>query len=292
MSPHFYRSLWGLEALGLDASVKAVKAAGFHGVEASLGDMGYQNSTPRDFSKVMAFKNLCIELDLKVVAGVYSSWQDYEGPWEKKSVSQHLSQLEFQFQAVSVLSGVVTHINIHSGSDDFSDSESREYFGEATKLQERYTLPFVEFGHETHRGRILYSPWTTRELLRDFPNLQLTLDLSHWIVVCERLLETDYEWTWLQSQVIPRVAHVHARVGHAQAPQVSTTDDPAFASEVAYFDRVWKSVHQHRQSQGLDSTLCLEYGPYPYQPKGALDVPDISNLIISELTRLRSAMTL
>jgi hypothetical protein len=46
----------------------------------------------------------------------------------------------------------------------------------------------VSVSHETHRGRALFNPFITGHLLNKFPTLYITADLSHWLVVCERLL--------------------------------------------------------------------------------------------------------
>lgn len=47
----------------------------------------------------------------------------------------------------------------------------------------------IIISHETHRGRCLYHPAIALDVVQSFPELKLTLDMSHWAVVTERLVE-------------------------------------------------------------------------------------------------------
>lgn len=72
-----------------------------------------------------------------------------------------------------------------------------------------------------HRGRILYNPWTTRDLCRALPGLKLTADLSHFCVVAERVFAADDAvWADCMKEIARATRHIHARVGYAQGPQV------------------------------------------------------------------------
>lgn len=66
-----------------------------------------------------------------------------------------------------------------------------------------------EFGitvaHETHRRRIFYNPWDTRDLITkvesifhdefifQFPDLKITADLSHWFCVLSNDLDGEMD---------------------------------------------------------------------------------------------------
>ncbi len=63
------------------------------------------------------------------------------------------------------------------------------------------------------------SPWTAARVLKAQPSLSITADLSHWVVASERLLTTPADEEAL-AVVLPRVAHVHGRVGTPQSPQL------------------------------------------------------------------------
>lgn len=84
--------------------------------------------------------------------------------------------------------------------------------------------------HETHRGRILYNPWITRDICKVFPTLKLTADLSHWCVVAERIFDPasglDDDWQEILDIVSERTHHIHARVGYEEGPQVCISNGP------------------------------------------------------------------
>jgi hypothetical protein len=73
-------------------------------------------------------------------------------------------------------------INSHSGKDSWSQGESENFFAAAIEYEKELGIPIC---HETHRGRILYSPWVAREIIPKFPQLKLNADLSHWVNVAE-----------------------------------------------------------------------------------------------------------
>jgi len=139
--------------------------------------------------------------------------------------------------------------------------------------------------HETHRGRCLYHPMITLHLIRQFPELKLTLDMSHWAVVTERLTEGGWfnaaagsdeeEQCW--NEVVSRVEHIHARIGSAQHAQTGTEATP---QEREIFQGVWCKVwrtklNQHNTLQDTKEaregwfSSTPEYGPPPYLIKGA-----------------------
>jgi hypothetical protein len=79
------------------------------------------------------------------------------------------------------LSDQTKYINCHTGADYFSCGDSIKLLNTIDAYETSLGLSF-SIGHETHRSRILYSPWKTRELLPHLsPGVKLTLDLSHWI---------------------------------------------------------------------------------------------------------------
>ena len=104
-------------------------------------------------------------------------------------------------------------INSHSGRDAWDEGQSRDFFKEALFLEAALDIPIV---HETHRGRSLFNPWITQRLLGQFEHLHLCCDLSHWVCVCERLLDDES----IIEQCAQHCLHLHARVGYEQGPQV------------------------------------------------------------------------
>ena len=63
--------------------------------------------------------------------------------------------------------------------------------------------------------------------------------------------------------------HIHARVGHGQAPQIPRPDHPAYQQEVRIFEEWWTGVWRLQSARGdQQTTFSAEYGPYPYTPYG------------------------
>ena len=117
-----------------------------------------------------------------------------------------------------------------------------------------------------HRGRFLGCPFATARLVRSVPTLRLTSDFSHWVVKCERLLDTEEESALLDEVIAPAVDHVHARIGTPQAPQVadvaSCTVRAAAERHYAWWETVW-ATREARSISGRSAvaTATLEYGP-------------------------------
>ena len=106
----------------------------------------------------------------------------------------------------------------------------------------------------------------TKEILSNYPWIQLTLDLSHWVVVCERLLPDS-----LMQIFIAPTSHIHARIGHAQAPQIPCFSNSAFLNEIEYFESIWKKIWKINR----DTSMTMEYGPFPYLPQGGIELNEI-----------------
>jgi len=85
---------------------------------------------------------------------------------------------------------------------------------------------------ETHRHRLLYSPWACRDAVARRPALRLIADLSHYVCVCEAP-PGDADLEEAVAELVPRVTHTHARVGHEEGPQVPDPADPRWAAHVA-----------------------------------------------------------
>ncbi|KAJ3334067.1 hypothetical protein HDU76_011591 [Blyttiomyces sp. JEL0837] len=170
---------WGLDG-DFNTAFGILALKGFNGVEASLSDTGFPNNA-----------KFCESLNahgLKWICGLYSGWDDYTGEWCPKTVGDHLQQYEEQLKIALTFQPRPIHFNAHSGSDDFTDEEAIEFFEQALQLEKKLG---VSVSHETHRGRILSSPWRALMLAKRFPDLKFTLDLSHWLVVLERKLPLE-----------------------------------------------------------------------------------------------------
>jgi hypothetical protein len=65
--------------------------------------------------------------------------------------------------------------------------------------------------------------------------------------------------------IAPQVAHIHARVGYDQGPQVPHPAAPAYAAALAAHQRWWEILWRAQQAAGCRvSTMTPEFGPDGY----------------------------
>ncbi|CAF1539104.1 unnamed protein product, partial [Didymodactylos carnosus] len=211
-----FRHIWGMELFSTDYKelLPEFRRLGYSGIEASLNDIkrlsnNFQDET--DFIQTLADNNL------ELIGLCRTNWPDFEEltEWQDFSVDQHVKHMKQQLDAMMKYKPI--HINIHAGQDSWSYAEQEEFFRQTLAIQAQYPVPS---SHETHRCRSLFHPHLTEHLLAKFPQLRLTADYAHWVIVCERLLTHPTDWERMK-RVAERVDHVHARVGHTQHAQVS-----------------------------------------------------------------------
>ena len=233
------------------------------------------------------------EYGFEWICGIYTGWDDYiVGEWTQKDVVFHIQQFKDQLDAIDSLAIKPIHINSHTGSDDMDEQIACLLFSQILKIQSKYDIPV---SHETHRGRVLNTPWAALRLLESFPNLRFTLDISHWNLVCERLVSID-----ILDPILKRVSHIHARIGTHESPQVSDPQHSRYSEFTEYHQQVWKRVWEYQQKLNLAcSYITPEYGPasdhympVKYVDKDALPITDLQDLIYSQSTSLTSLFDL
>jgi sugar phosphate isomerase/epimerase len=152
------------------------------------------------------------------------------------------------------------YINCHSGKDYFSFEQNKSLMDFSLDLGAKSGIPVY---HETHRGRSLFAAHTTRNFIEKIPNLRLCLDISHWCNVHESLLG-DQKGTI--DLTLSRVDHIHARVGHAEGPQVSDPRAPEWDGAVKAHFAWWDTVVETKRKEGKIMTILTEFGPPDYLP--------------------------
>lgn len=65
---------------------------------------------------------------------------------------------------------------------------------------------------------------------------------------------------------LQRTAHIHARVGQPEAPQVSDPRAPEWEKIVAQHLDWWDQVVKTQRSKGEKTTILTEFGPPDYMP--------------------------
>lgn len=248
MTSLLFFSLWGFHG-SLAQALETAGRGGFDGLELNIRHPCLR----ADADGPARLRDGARPLVLEVVTG-----GDYvpELGWTPE---QHLAELgELLYQCVGLRPHRVT---VLTGSDAWPLERQRSFLAEAVVLAEATGLA-VSF--ETHRSRCLGMPWTIAPLLEALPGLRLTADLSHWCVVAERLMTPELEPVRVMAD---RVDHIHARVGHAQGPQVSHPFAPEHAEALAAHLACWQLFAERALQRGAPPpSFTPEFGPDGYLP--------------------------
>jgi sugar phosphate isomerase/epimerase len=230
---------WGF-AGNAQAFCEKAKLDGYNGIEVWMpGDEKSRN----EIADAAAKNNLAL-------AFLYGgSDRDY---------AKHLQQFREGIQAAMTYKPV--YINCHSGKDYFSRDQNLSFISFTAPLSKQSGIPMY---HETHRGRSLFAAHVTGEFIDKMPDLRLTFDVSHWCNVHESLLG-DQEETL--AKVLERVDHIHARVGHAEGPQVNDPRAPEWDNAVKAHFAWWDKIVERKKKEGKRMTILTEFGPPDYMP--------------------------
>lgn len=240
-----FKTYWGWKS-DYSAIVDDLLAFGFNGLEAPA---------PRDLNERVLLAERLREDGLNYISEI--STTGYAIPDRKATPQQHLDELEAKIIHAKPLSPLFH--NVMGGCDAWPVATQIDFFARALEIADRHE---VICSFETHRGRSFYNPWITLDMVRRFPALRLTFDISHWTVVLERAIDTEWD---IIEELVPHVQHVQGRFGYDQGAQVPHPADPAYAYFIEVHRRCWDAVWQHQKLQGLDvSTFTPECGPDGY----------------------------
>ncbi|MBI1278624.1 MAG: sugar phosphate isomerase/epimerase [Anaerolineaceae bacterium] len=232
MKLEIYRALWGMEG-SLESQFERIAAAGYDGAEAWLSGSDF------DHNQIL---RLAEQNHLRlIVAGAIAS----------------ITEIQPTLQAFAEYNPV--KINIQSGVDSMTFDEGKRFVEAMLKAENQIGFTVMQ---ETHRGKLLYAPWVAVAYLREFPELHITADYSHWVNVCERLPIDQAESIALANS---RVRHIHGRVGYEEGPQVPDPSAPEYANQLAWHETQWKAIHDAQEASGETVfTFTPEYGPPSY----------------------------
>jgi hypothetical protein len=246
MKLKLFKQLWGHQGSISDAADQ-IAAAGFDGIE---GPLPTEPEARRKSIDVLG------ERDLLYIAEI--STTGYATPTPGSTVADHLDAFE-RILAASLDARPIFFSSM-AGSDLWRFAESVEFLTKAHAIVERYG---VRVGFETHRSRSLFHPVITRELLREVPPIELTLDFSHWCVVTERLVLD--ELPDVLALCAERVLHIQPRIGYDQGPQVPDPRAPEYQRAVEAHFRWWRALWEGQRRRGFETiTMTPEFGPDGY----------------------------
>jgi len=256
---NFIKTLWGVSPeqgntpAGYDKLFAHIKSEGFDGVE-----------TPISFVEdKAAFGAALRKHDLAYVAMILTC--TFAPDPKTADFDEHVKSFRRLVREAKELSPAF--INSHSGRDSWSVDMSKRFFAIALQIEEEENVVIL---HETHRGRILYNPWTMRDMCKAFPTLKLTADLSHFCVVAERVFDKasglDDDWEEILDIIADRCRHIHARVGYAEGPQVPNPADPKYLPALELHEQWWDRILARQAAKGVKMMYCEpEHGTEGYQ---------------------------
>lgn len=248
MTPRYFKTLWG--AVGSTAPyatfadvIPAVVDEGWDGVAFALIALEFEP----DIGSLDELAERCDDAGLDLAVMVMT---------DGVTVADHLASFRRELDRVVGLGP--HHVISHSGLDRFSTAEAVEFFTQAQAIERDIGVPIA---HETHRTRIMFTPWATAAVLDEVPDLHLAVDLSHWMVVAERPLHDELD---IIRRVGERMIHLDARVGYEEGPQIPDPTAPEWSGHVEMFTDWWEELLAARK---IDAPLVVvpEYGPPPYQ---------------------------
>jgi sugar phosphate isomerase/epimerase len=233
---------WGFEGT-IDAFCAKAKKEGYDGIE-----NWWPDDKKEQDEMFAALKKYTLE-----VGFLYGAWQS--------NPAEHLAHFKKVMDVIAKQKvQAPLYINLHSGRDYFSFDDNKKFIEYTNALAKDSGLLIC---HETHRGRMLYAAHITKDFIHKYPELKLTLDISHWCNVHESLLDDQSETVELALQ---RTEHIHARIGYAEGPQVNDPRAPEWDGTVKQHFAWWDKVVERKKKNGETMTFLTEFGPPLYMP--------------------------
>ena len=244
MKLQFFAPRWGRADQDVGEFARAVKDAGYHGVEASLP------MEPKERDRWVAIFR---DHDLLLIAQ----------HWE--TAAPHFPQYaeEYERRLRNLASAGPVFINSQTGRDFFSREQNLQLVSLAQRVAAQTGIPVY---HETHRGKMSFAAHVMARLLEEAPEMAVTLDISHWCCVAETMLGDQQQAV---QAALARTRHIHARVGFPEGPQVGDPFAPEWKDVLETHLGWWKQVVEHWRTPAhpfRGNTITTEAGPVPYMP--------------------------
>jgi sugar phosphate isomerase/epimerase len=241
MPIQFFCPRWGSESLSWDAFCKKAKNDGYDGIE-------YAIAAPVTNQELDEVWNTVTTHGLQIIAQHFDTYE--------ADFSKHYDLFCAWLERMKPYP--VVKINSQTGKDFFSFEQNHAIIKAALDFTKNTGVNVV---HETHRNKFSFAAHITKEYLERIPELQITLDASHWVCVAESLLDDQPEAMQL---AIERAEHIHARVGYPEGPQVADPRLPEWKDVLQRHIHWWSEVVKRKRTEKQLLTITPEFGPYPY----------------------------
>ena len=233
------KSKWEMWDDPLEVFLQRVQESGFEATEIYLGSL---------HESADEVARLHESYGLQLIGQILTQGSSYE---------DHIRSLETQLEFAVGCRPIF--INSHTGRDIFSVEQNVRIFQRLVQLSQASGIPILV---ETHRGRPTYSAIETRRYLEAVPELHLTADVSHWMVVHESDLGDQRENVEL---AIGHADYVHARVGYSEGPQIPDPRAPEWEWAVNGHLKLWQQIVDRHKAEGKERLyITPEFGPPAY----------------------------
>ncbi len=262
MQLELFRTLWG-DNRRWDYPLAEARAAGFDGLEARIP---LTSDQARASATILQDQNAPYIAIAMTGGGVI--------PDQSATVQDHLNDLRGAVDRALLMRP--RFVTILGGNDRWPASQQVEFMAQAQDICQSAGLLCC---FETHRSRILATPWITLDVIAQLPNVLFTADISHWVVCCERLLDDPADDL---SSFVERVHHIQARVGYDQGPQAPHPGAPEYAAALRFHQNIWQQIWQSQNARGYTTTtMTPECGP-----DGYLHTLPFTNMPVADLWSL------
>ncbi|HMG10413.1 MAG TPA: hypothetical protein VK609_17995 [Mucilaginibacter sp.] len=234
--------LWGQEHLELQTFLDKIKTAGYDGIDTWVPDHLNDKRILFDYLQ---------QHEMYMVSHQHSA----DGSTFKKFRQSFIKNLHRCAEPNPIL------INSHTGKDYFSLQQNLDLIDAAQEFSRKTG---ITVSHETHRGRLGYSPQMISKIFEMRGDFCITADFSHWVCVTESMLQNFSD---IVDEAIIRSRHIHARVGFEQGPQVADPQAPEWKYALDQFLYWWdKIVAANKRMNSKILPVTTEFGPVPYMP--------------------------
>lgn len=254
----FTKSKWEAWEEPTKTFLKKTKNDGYDGTEIYLNEI---KESPEELIE------LHDKYDLKIIAQFLT---------EGNNIDEHLRSVDKFVEKALKCNPIL--INCHPGKDYFTFEDNLLLLKKLSNLSKGTNIIITA---ETHRGRSTYSLIETVKYLDVLPDLYLTADFSHWMVVHESDLSNQKENLDL---AILRSRHIHARVGFEEGPQVTDPRAPEWELHLNNHLSIWQKIVDNCKIIDMEYlTVTPEFGPpnymhtLPFSHKPVSDAWEINN---------------
>ncbi|MCP1241888.1 sugar phosphate isomerase/epimerase family protein [Acetobacter lambici] len=262
MKFELFRTLWG-DNRRWDLPLAQARAAGFDGLEARIPPT---LTATRDCATILREEAAPYIAIAMTGGGVI--------PNQSATVQNHLDDLRSAVDHALHMNP--RFVTILGGNDRWPASQQVDFIAQAQEICRTANMLCC---FETHRSRILATPWVTLDVIAQLPDMLFTADISHWVVCCERLLDDPADDL---STFIERVHHIQARVGYDQGPQAPHPGAPEYAPALRFHQNIWQQIWQSQRARGYTTTtMTPECGP-----DGYLHTLPFTNMPVADLWSL------